>query len=199
MGMRDWAHRAHDRWHAEHRGFGRGDDFLGHRGHHHHHGGHSRWRRGRGRMFDQGDLRLVFLKLIADKPRHGYDLIKAIEESVGGAYSPSPGVVYPTLTLLEEQGFIVIASTEGGKKLYAVTDEGTAFLETNKALVEGLSARIDAAKEHFGGGPSPQVQRGIENFRTALRLRLSRGALTEEQGEALAALLDEAARGIEKI
>src|SRR5262249_46408 len=145
MGMRDWAHKQHARWHAEHgRGFGRGDDMFGHRGHHHHHhGGH--WRRGRGRMFDQGDLRLVILKLSADNPRHGYDLIKAIEESVGGAYTPSPGVVYPTLTLLEEQGFAEIASTDGGKKLYAVTVEGKAFLETNAATVSSLFERIDAA------------------------------------------------------
>src|SRR5271163_3127511 len=77
-------------------------------------------RRGRhGRVFEQGDLRLVLLKLIADKPSHGYELIKAVEEAVGGAYSPSPGLVYPTLTLLEEMGYVEVVESDGGKKAYA--------------------------------------------------------------------------------
>src|ERR1700684_3168633 len=82
-------------------------------------GRHGFGRHGRpDRVFEQGDLRLVLLKLIADKPRHGYELIKAVEEAVGGAYAPSPGVVYPTLTLLEDMGYATVqAEAEGGKKL----------------------------------------------------------------------------------
>src|ERR687883_295107 len=72
---------------------------------------------GLGRFFAHGDLRLVILHLIAEKPRHGYEIIKAIEERVAGAYSPSPGVIYPGLTLLEELGYVTV-STEGGKKLH---------------------------------------------------------------------------------
>src|ERR1700723_3383952 len=74
------------------------------------------------RVFDQGDLRFVILKLISEQPRHGYEIIKAIEEKVGGAYSPSPGVIYPTLTLLEDLGYVTAADgNEGGKKLHAIT------------------------------------------------------------------------------
>jgi len=95
---------------------------LGRRGPHRH---------GRHRLFDHGDLRFILLRMIADKPAHGYDLIKALEERMGGGYSPSPGVIYPTLTLLEEQGFADV-SPEGGKKLYQVTEEGLAFLGSTR-------------------------------------------------------------------
>src|ERR1700732_1421526 len=88
-------------------------------GRHHTRGG---WRGGR--VFDHGDLRLLILQLVAEKPRHGYELIKAIEEQLGGSYSPSPGVIYPTLTMLEELGYATVAApSDGGKKLYTVTPE----------------------------------------------------------------------------
>src|SRR5271154_3207307 len=83
---------------------------------------------GRRRMFDGGELRLVLLKLIADKPRHGYDLIRAIEELTGGAYAPSPGIVYPTLTMLNEMGLIEEPLADGARKQFAITPEGTAHL-----------------------------------------------------------------------
>src|SRR5579862_6069316 len=88
------------------------------------HFGHGFGRGGRERMFDNGHLRLVILQLIADKPSYGYELIKAIEERLAGSYAPSPGVVYPTLTLLEEEGYAMVSSTDGSKKLYAATEEG---------------------------------------------------------------------------
>ena len=94
-------------------------------------------RRGRGgRFFDQGDLRLVILALLAEQPRHGYEIIKAIEERLGGAYAPSPGVVYPTLTWLEELGYAEVQSAQGNRKLYAITAEGRAFLLLDAALGE---------------------------------------------------------------
>jgi DNA-binding PadR family transcriptional regulator len=152
----------------------------------------------RGRLFDQGDLRLIALSLIAEKPRHGYELIKAIEDALGGAYSPSPGVVYPTLTLLEELGHIALESAEGGKKRYAITEIGRAYLEENDAAVSAARARLDAASEAFGGGPAPQILRAMENVRTALRLKLARGGLTAEQVAAIAKILDDAAAGVER-
>src|SRR6478736_6644821 len=81
------------------------------------------------RMFESGELRLVLLKLIADEPRHGYDLIRAIEEMTGGEYAPSPGVVYPTLTLLQDMGLIEEAPGKGPRKPFQVTDEGRKQLE----------------------------------------------------------------------
>ncbi|MFC0385686.1 PadR family transcriptional regulator [Muricoccus vinaceus] len=157
-------------------------------------------RSGLGRFFAHGDLRLVILHLVAEKPRHGYELIRAIEDRVGGAYSPSPGVIYPTLTLLEELGLVTAHAGEGpgGKKLHQITEEGHAFLAENRVAVEALLARMDEAGRVHGGGPAPQVARAVENLRMALRLRLARGPLSEEQALAVAAALDAAATSVER-
>jgi DNA-binding PadR family transcriptional regulator len=167
-------------------------------GHHHH--GHSHGGGGRhalGRFFAHGDLRLVILHLIAEKPRHGYDIIKAIEDSVAGAYSPSPGVIYPTLTLLEELGYVT-ATADGAKKLHAITDEGRSFLDANRAALDMLLARMAEAGGQ-GPGRSMAIRRAMENLKTALKLRMAQGGLTEEQVDAIAAAIDATARGVEKI
>ncbi len=98
------------------------------------------------RMLAQGDLRLLALALIAEAPRHGYEIIKLIEEKTADWYSPSPGIVYPTLTYLEEAGYVT-ASTEGAKKLYAITDEGRAYLATNRELADVVLDRLAALGE----------------------------------------------------
>jgi DNA-binding PadR family transcriptional regulator len=151
-----------------------------------------------GRFFDHGDLRYLILKLIAEKPRHGYELIKAIEEQFGGAYSPSPGVIYPTLTMLEELGYAA-AAAEGNKKLYTITPEGQAFLDQNQAQVDAVLARLKEAGQTFGGSRAPEIKRAVHNLRLALATRLGRGALTQEQILAVTALLDKAAAEIERI
>lgn len=96
-------------------------------------------RGGGGRLLGHGDLRLLLLALIGEKPSHGYDLIRAVEERFAGAYAPSPGAVYPTLTMLEEQDLIGAEASEGSKRLYAITEAGKAFLIENAAQVEGIS------------------------------------------------------------
>jgi DNA-binding PadR family transcriptional regulator len=98
------------------------------------------------RMLAQGDLRLVALALIAEAPRHGYEIIKLIEEKTADWYSPSPGIVYPTLTYLEEAGYVTAAS-EGAKKLYTITDEGRAYLTTNRELADVVLDRLAALGE----------------------------------------------------
>jgi len=148
-------------------------------------------------MFAQGDLRFVVLKLISEKPSHGYEIIKAIEDRLGGAYSPSPGIVYPTLTLLEELGLIRVQETEGARKLYAITPEGEANLEQNRTIVEAIFGRMAEVNARHGGGPAPQIVRAMENLRTALRLRLARGPLDADQVAALANALDQAAKAVE--
>lgn len=164
---------------------------------------HGRNRLGRGvglrRFFAHGDLRLVILHLIAEKPRHGYELIKAIEEQVAGAYSPSPGVIYPTLTLLEELGYVTVRTGEGAKKLHEITAEGQSFLDANRRAVDALFARMAETSRTHSGGTAPQILRAMENLRLALRLRLARGPLDEEQINAAAALIDAAATGVEQI
>ena len=180
------------------------------RGHHHGHGPHGeghggvpgdlggRGGRGGGRVFGHGGLRLVLLQLIADKPSHGYELIKAIEERLNGAYSPSPGVIYPTLTLLEELGYTTVADATGSRKLYSITDAGHAFLAANRATADAMIARMNAAGSSDNGRP-PQVVRALENFKMAVRMRLGRAPLTEDQANAFAAALDTAAQTIERL
>ena len=99
-----------------------------------------------GRMLAQGDLRLIALSLIEEQPRHGYDIIKALEEKTADWYSPSPGIVYPTLTFLEETGYLT-SQLEGAKKLYTITEEGRAHLKENRDLVEAVMQRLAAIGE----------------------------------------------------
>ena len=165
-------------------------------GHRHGHG-HSPGRRGRGgRVFDHGELRLVILALIAEHPSHGYELIKAIEERLGGSYSPSPGVVYPTLTLLEELGHATVAEN-GGKKLYTVTDAGRAYLAANADAVDAATSRMAEGRARSTAA-SPQLVRAWENLRLALRLRQASGPLPEAALQAIVAALDSAAVTIER-
>lgn len=154
---------------------------------------------GRGRFFDNGVLRLVVLALIAEQPRHGYEIIKEIEERTGGAYAPSAGVIYPTLTLLEETGQIEVANAEGNKKLYAVTDAGRATVEENRAAIDAVLARFAEAGSNVRPEHNPRLFRAVENMRLAMRLKMQSGTLTPEQIDALADLLDETARKIEQV
>jgi DNA-binding PadR family transcriptional regulator len=156
-----------------------------------HHGG------GRRRVFDHGDLRFILLSMIAAKPAHGYDLIKALEERMGGGYSPSPGAIYPTLTMLEEQGYASLSAADG-KKLYQVTAEGEAFLRANQVSVDAIQARIDGVARERGVVPDPRIIRAIENLKTALRLRLGGGPIQDEQVRAIAAAIDAAAAEAER-
>ncbi|WP_020174447.1 PadR family transcriptional regulator [Methyloferula stellata] len=164
-----------------HRAFGR----HGHHGH------------GGGRMFEQGDLRFVVLKLIGEKPSYGYEIIKAIEDRLAGAYAPSPGVVYPTLTLLEELGYIKVQDTHGPRKLFAITPEGEAALEQNREIVDAIFARMAEINVRHGGQKAPQLVRAWENLKMAMNLRVARGPLTQAQIDAIAAVLDDAAKAIE--
>lgn len=156
-------------------------------------------RRSGGRFFAHGGLRLVMLAMLAEQPRHGYEIIKAIEDRMGGSYVPSAGVVYPTLTLLEETGQIEVAAAEGAKKLYAITDAGRATLESNRASVDAMLARMDEAGAARQGPRDPRLIRAVENFRLALRLKLASPSLGDEETAALVALLDETASRIEKL
>jgi len=159
---------------------------------------HERRHRRGGRIFDQGDLRWIILKLIADNPSHGYELIKQIEERLGGAYAPSPGVVYPTLTLLEDLGHIAPLQADGARKAYAITPEGQTALSENAATVGAILERMAETAERSAHVAAPQIVRAMENLRFALRLRLQRGGLDEARIAAIAASLDRAAGEIER-
>ena len=155
--------------------------------------------RGRRRMFGSGELRLVLLKLIADEPRHGYDLIRAIEERTGGQYAPSPGVIYPTLTMLTDMGLIEEQAAEGSRKAYAVTAEGTAHLAENEAEIDALFARLDEAKPRGAPHGGANISRAMGNLMSALRNRVAHEGFDEVLVHEVTAILDEAAQRIERL
>ena len=181
-------HPGHDHHgrHAVHDGFGR---------HRHGEGGRGSGRGREARLFEHGDLRLVIVALLAEKPRYGYDIIKALEDRVGGGYSPSPGVVYPTLTLLEEMGHAVIREERAGRKLYTLSPEGMAYLEANRAAADAILGRIDAGASTRRGPPAPVI-RALEHLQTAVRLRLKGQDATPEQIRAVADAIEAAARAV---
>lgn len=130
-------------------------------------------RRGRRQMFESGEMKYVILKLLREKPRHGYEVIRALEEKLGGWYTPSAGTVYPTLQLLEDQGFVRIVETEG-KKVYHITPEGERFLEENKGTLEDIMERVGDALRGMAGGAMGELNSAFartakEAFRQAWR------------------------------
>lgn len=182
-----------------HGGFGRSGASRGGRGEAGEGAGHfGRGRGGRRRVFDGGELRLVLLKLIADAPRHGYDLIRAIDALTGGAYAPSPGIVYPTLTLLSEMGLIAEQAAEGARKLFAITPEGQAYLEERADDAMALLSRLGALAAREARTDSAPVRRAMTNLRTVLQHRLGEG-LDTDRLHAAVALIDDAAQKIERL
>jgi DNA-binding PadR family transcriptional regulator len=162
-----------------------------------------------GRFVGDGELRLIVLSLIAESPRHGYEIIKALEERSRGFYSPSPGVIYPTLTYLEEAGHAV-SSAEGNKKTYAITDAGREFLEQNRveadailSRIEWIGARLAQARHFFERGEDsrdsdipgviPELNAARRAIKAALASKL--GSPAEEQHR-IAELLLKAAKEI---
>ena len=150
------------------------------------------------RMFEGGELRLVLLKLIADEPRHGYDLIRAIEDLTGGEYAPSAGVVYPTLTLLQDMGLIEEAAVEGPRKPFQATDEGRQHLQERSEEVEALFARLAELKPR-NSDAGPAIGRAVRNLMTALSHRVGRDGVDDDLLHEIAAILDEAAQRIERV
>ena len=156
-------------------------------------------RRGpRGRMFAGGELRLLLLKLIGDETRHGYQLIKAIEELTGGNYAPSPGVVYPTLSLLLDEGMIEEKADASPRKAFAITAEGEVELSSRSQEADALVARLIALNEEDDAHRAPPIGRAVGNLFAALRGRAQSG-FDSETVHQVAEILDEAARKIERL
>jgi DNA-binding PadR family transcriptional regulator len=150
-----------------------------------------------GRFFDAGELRLVILSFIAEKPSHGYEIMKAISDQTAGVYAPSAGVVYPTLNQLEDEG-LATATSEGGKKQNTITEAGTAELRAQKERVDDILGRIRQMGEAYGSRRAPEIMRATHNLRLALRLKFGRADLTAEQITRIAEILDGAAKEIER-
>lgn len=156
-----------------------------------------RWRGGR--MFEQGDLRFVILRLLDEKPRHGYEIIKALEERFGGTYAPSPGVVYPTLQLLEDLGYARVVPESEGKKTYEITDAGRAYLAENRDTVDSIFDRISTLMGHFLDEPMTEVHRAFRRAGKATYGRATDAVQNPAVLKQIVEILDRAAREIEAI
>ncbi|HTU64931.1 MAG TPA: PadR family transcriptional regulator [Steroidobacteraceae bacterium] len=168
------------------RGFGRGP--FGRRGP----GGG-----GGGRVFGPGDLRLVLLAMIEEKPRHGYELIKELEQKFGGGYAPSPGSIYPTLTLLEELEHVRAGSPEGTKRLFEITAEGRKFLRENDAALKSAMARMEmAARAVSGELPPDELHHAMHTLKAALMFH--RGGWDARETERVRKIIEEAAGEISR-
>jgi len=154
---------------------------------------------GGGRLFDAGDLKLVILKLLSEEPSYGYQLMKKMEERLAGGYSPSAGVIYPTLTMLEEEGLASASTSTDNKKVYSVTPAGLAFLEENKQRLEELFARLDEARGGFERGRSPELMKAFMNLRGAVMARMFRGNVTPEQTKKITEAINAAAKAIDEL
>jgi DNA-binding PadR family transcriptional regulator len=164
-------------------------------------GGPGRYGRGFGsreRMFDAGELKLVILKLLDEQPSYGYQLMKAMEERLAGGYTPSAGVVYPTLTMLEEEGLATSTVADGNKKVYSLTDEGRKVLEANKERIGEVFQRIEEAGERFQRRRSPELMHAFANLRHAVMGRMWGRRPTPEQIRRIADAINAAAKAIEE-
>ncbi|ANI77376.1 PadR family transcriptional regulator [Sphingobium sp. EP60837] len=192
-------------------GQGRNGRFAAMAGHHGRHGGGrgpfgdgpmgggGGGRGGRKRLFSNEALRLILLELLSQEPRHGYDLIREIESRSGEAYAPSPGVVYPTLTLLADMDLIVEQPGAGSRKLFAISDAGRAHLAENRAALEEameLLTSLARRAEQVDGAP---IRRAMHNLSIAVRARLEREGADRETMFDVASLIDEAASKIERL
>lgn len=170
----------------------------------HHRGHHSEAHHGRGggrrqRFFGHGELRLVILDILTRNASHGYELIKEIETLTQGNYTPSPGVIYPTLDLLQDQQLIIIHEEDGGRKKIAITPEGQAWLAENNEHLQHIQARIKARSVGYQLRKDPQMKRALENFKAVLDLKVNQSELSAAQLKQIIGIIDRAALDISQL
>lgn len=150
--------------------------------------------RRRRQWFDAGDMKYVILRLLRDKPRHGYEVMKELEDQLHGCYSPSPGTIYPTLQWLEDEGLVVGREVEG-KRVYEVTDEGRRFLDEHQDVVDDIFARVRDAVERTVGGAMADVNRALGHVVKAV-YRAGWSAQSDDVRRQVADVLERAASEI---
>ncbi len=152
----------------------------------------------RGRVFEKGDLKYVILDLLKDKPSHGYEVIRALEERFRGFYSPSPGSVYPTLQLLEDLGY-VSATQRDGKKVYEITDAGLEFLQENQRSVRDIWGRVGGGWDPEVGAEFHEMKHEIMDLGRLFGRRMHEGRLDRDKLRRVREVISGAARDIERI
>ena len=153
----------------------------------------------RPRFFGHGDLRLVILDILTRSASHGYELIKEIENLTQGNYTPSPGVIYPTLDYLQDQTFITITEEENGRKTITITAEGQRWLDENRKQLEQIQVRIKARSVGFQLRKNPQMKRALDNFKAVLDLKVNQGELSDAQLKQIIGVIDRAALEISQL
>lgn len=153
----------------------------------------------RPRFFGHGDLRLVILDILTRSASHGYELIKEIENLTQGNYTPSPGVIYPTLDYLQDQTFITITEEENGRKTITITAEGQRWLDENREQLEQIQVRIKARSVGFQLRKNPQMKRALDNFKAVLDLKVNQGELSDAQLKQIIGVIDRAALEISQL
>lgn len=203
-GHGECCHEGEHRSHSDHY---YGDDRHGHGERCHGEGRHGDERqRGRGRgkglrrLFDHGDLHIMVLSLVAKKPSYGYEIIKDIQEASNGLYVPSPGVIYPTLTLLEEQGFLESQIIERNRKSFTITPEGAAHLAQNKETEAVIARKLAKARDmQQGGNLAEDIETAVSRFKALLRHKMVLKQLNEEQTRQIASIINDAVKQIEEV
>lgn len=153
----------------------------------------------RPRFFGHGDLRLVILDILTHNASHGYELIKAIENMTQGNYTPSPGVIYPTLDYLQDQTYITITEEENGRKRIVITVAGQQWLDENQEQLAQIQARIKARSVGFQLRKNPQMKRALDNFKAVLDLKVNQGELSDAQLKQIIGVIDRAALEISQL
>lgn len=153
-------------------------------------------RRRGGRVFGRGDLKYIILELLSEGPMHGYEVMRRLQTESGGCYSPSPGSVYPTLQMLEDQGYVV-SEAEDGKRVYRITDEGRAFLEKHSHRVDDIIDRVSEFSERFTGRGMRDVTSSFVRLAQVSCEQALAWASDPEAMERLREILERAAREVE--
>ncbi|MBL8987149.1 MAG: PadR family transcriptional regulator [Gemmatimonadetes bacterium] len=155
------------------------------------------WGKRRRQMFESGEVKFVILRLLREKPRHGYEVIKALEERMAGCYTASAGTVYPTLQLLEDQGY-VRSQDENGKRVYHITPEGEAFLEANRDLLDDIFDRVRDTVRDFAGGHMADLNHAFSRLASSVYRRAWRRGPDHPSVPRIVEILKRAAEEVER-
>jgi DNA-binding PadR family transcriptional regulator len=161
--------------------------------------GRGHWRGKAARLFEQGDLKYVILRMLEEKPRHGYEIIKELESRIGGAYVPSPGTVYPTLTMLEDLGYARVVPEDGGKKIYEITDEGRKHLAEHSTTVDDIFDRIARFVAGFTEAPMTELNQSFRRLARATYGTATSHIADKQKLEQIKAIIQRAADEVEAL
>lgn len=155
-------------------------------------------RRFKWRIFERGDLKFVILRILSEKPMHGYEVMKALEKESGGYYRPSPGSVYPTLQMLEDEGYLK-AEEKDGKKVYSVTKSGQKYLDENADVVDEVFDRVDDLTDRIFGQEMRDLAKAFSRLAQMTQAEAFRWGADKDVLAKMSEILETAARDMEEV